>query len=139
MRRKALAKLLPLQKSDFKAIYEVMGDCYYTSLDPPLHAPPTPIRILGVITDMGLTFEELKSTVDGLQEMNLCWVSRLLSGNNYPEIVRCTPAIMKLPSKTGKRIQYTSGNNDSIVGEVKELKFVKDVVKKTAEAVLRNG
>ncbi len=72
-RRKALAKLLPLQKSDFKGIYEVMGDRAVTIrlLDPPpLHEflPHADSDIRALATDMGLTFEELKSTIDGLQE-----------------------------------------------------------------------
>jgi pyruvate,orthophosphate dikinase len=143
-RRKALAKLLPLQKSDFKAIYEVMGDRAVTIrlLDPPLHEflPHTDSDIRALATDMGLTFEELKSTVDGLQEMNPMLGHRgLRLAITYPEIAEMqTRAIME----AAVEVRQEKGFNIlpeimiPLVGEVKELKFVKDVVVKTAEAVL---
>ena len=143
-RRKALAKLLPLQKSDFKGIYEVMGDRAVTIrlLDPPLHEflPHADSDIRALATDMGLTFEELKSTIDGLQEMNPMLGHRgLRLAITYPEIAEMqTRAIME----AAVEVRQEKGFNIlpeimiPLVGEVKELKYVKDVVVKTAEAVL---
>ncbi len=73
-RRKALEKLLPMQRSDFEGLFEVMGDFPVTIrlLDPPLHEflPHKDEEIKELAENMGITFEELKSTVESLKEFN---------------------------------------------------------------------
>ena len=73
-RRKALAKLLPMQRSDFEGIYMAMEERPVTIrfLDPPLHEflPHKDEEIAALAKEMGVTFEQLKATVVGLHEFN---------------------------------------------------------------------
>ena len=73
-RRKALAKLLPMQRNDFIGIYKAMKGKAVTVryLDPPLHEflPHTDEEIMQLAKEMNITFEKLKSTVEGLHEFN---------------------------------------------------------------------
>ena len=143
-RRKALAKLLPMQKGDFKAIYEVMGDRPVTIrlLDPPLHEflPHTDADIRALATDMGLTFEELKATIVELQELNPMLGHRgCRLAVTYPEIAEMqTRAIIEAAVEVREEKGYNILPEIMIplVGDVKELRYVKDVVVKTAEAVM---
>ena len=143
-RRKALEKLLPMQKGDFKAIYEVMGDRPVTIrlLDPPLHEflPHTDAEIRALATDMGLTFEELKATIVDLQELNPMLGHRgCRLAVTYPEIAEMqTRAIIEAAVEVREEKGYNILPEIMIplVGDVKELRYVKDVVVRTAEAVM---
>ncbi|NLJ40707.1 MAG: pyruvate, phosphate dikinase [Clostridiales bacterium] len=144
-RRKALSKLLPLQKADFKGIYEVMEDRAVTIrlLDPPLHEflPHGDADIRALATDMGLTFDELKGTIEGLQEANPMLGHRgLRLAVTYPEIAEMqTRAIMEAAVEVivEKGFNILPEIMIPLVGEVKELRYVKDVVVKTAEEVMK--
>jgi len=144
-RRKALAKLLPMQKADFKAIYEVMEGRPVTIrlLDPPLHEflPHEDEDIRALAVDMGLEYEELKATVESLKEFNPMLGHRgCRLAVTYPEIAEMqTRAIMEAAVEIRKEKGYDILPEIMIplVGDVKELKYVKDVVVKTAEAVLQ--
>ena len=100
-RRKALAELLPMQRSDFEGIYKVMGEFPVTIrlLDPPLHEflPSEDDDIEALAKTMGITFEELKETVESLHEFNPMMGHRgCRLGVTYPEIVEMqTRAIME--------------------------------------------
>ena len=90
-RKKALAKLLPMQKKDFKGIYKAMQGKPVTIrfLDPPLHEflPHEDAEIKALAKDMGLTFERLKQTVADLHEFNPMMGHRgLRLAVTYPEI-----------------------------------------------------
>ena len=144
-RRKALEKLLPMQKGDFKGIYEAMGDRAVTIrlLDPPLHEflPHADSDIRALATDMGLTFEELKATIVDLQELNPMLGHRgCRLAVTYPEIAEMqTRAIIEAAVEVREEKGYDILPEIMIplVGEVKELRYVKDIVVKTAEAVMK--
>jgi pyruvate,orthophosphate dikinase len=144
-RRKALAKLLPMQKGDFKGIYEVMEDRPVTIrlLDPPLHEflPHDDEDIRELAGDMGISFEELKATVVKLQEFNPMLGHRgCRLAVTYPEIAEMqTRAIIEAAIEVmqEKGIDILPEIMIPLVGEAKELKYVKDVVVETAEAVMK--
>mgnify|MGYP000926781757 CR=1 FL=1 len=144
-RRKALAKLLPMQKGDFKGIYEVMEDRPVTIrlLDPPLHEflPHDDEDIRELAGDMGISFEELKATVVKLQEFNPMLGHRgCRLAVTYPEIAEMqTRAIIEAAIEVmqEKGIDILPEIMIPLVGEAKELKYIKDVVVETAEAVMK--
>src|SRR5690554_4658022 len=90
-REKALALLLPYQKGDFKAIFEAMSGLPVTIrlLDPPLHEflPHEDSAIKELAAEMGISFDELKQTIEGLSEINPMLGHRgCRLGVTYPEI-----------------------------------------------------
>ncbi len=143
-RKKALAKLLPMQRSDFEGLYEAMQGNPVTIrfLDPPLHefVPHKDEEIKELAAEMGLTFEDLKNTVEGLHEFNPMLGHRgCRLAVTYPEIAEMqTRAVMEAAINVKKRKGYDIEPEIMIplVCEVKELKYVKEVVVNTAEAVL---
>jgi len=143
-RRKALEKLLPVQKSDFKGIYQAMGERPVTIrlLDPPLHEflPHDDAAVDALAKEMGMTFADLKAVVDSLHEFNPMLGHRgCRLAVTYPEIAEMqTRAIMEAAIEVVKEsgIKILPEIMIPLVGEVKELKYVKDVVVKTAEAVI---
>lgn len=145
-RRKALDKLLPIQKSDFIGIYEAMEEKPVTIrlLDPPLHefVPHEDDEIRDLAKTMGLTFEELKATVEGLHETNPMMGHRgCRLAVSYPEIAEMQArAIIEAAIDVKKRKGFNIVPEIMIplVGEIKELKFVKDIIVKTADAVIAN-
>ncbi len=143
-REKALAKLLPMQRGDFEKIYKVMGDRPVTVrlLDPPLHEflPKEDEDIADLAKTMGLSFEDLKNTVMKLQEVNPMMGHRgCRLAVTYPEI-----AAMQARAIIEAAIKVNSETDFNIVpeimipltGEIKELKYVKDVVVATADKVI---
>ena len=144
-RRKALAKLLPMQKADFKGLYKTMEGKPVTIrlLDPPLHEflPHEDDEIAELAQDMGISFDELKATVESLKEFNPMLGHRgCRLAVTYPEIAEMqTRAIMEAAIE----VKQETGNTIvaeimvPLVGEVKELKYVKDVIVKTAEDVIK--
>jgi len=142
-REAALAELLEFQKADFKAMYEVLEGKPMTVryLDPPLHefVPTDEADIAALAADMNLTVEEVKATCDSLHEFNPMMGHRgCRLAVTYPEIAKMqTRAIMEaaIEVKTEKGYDIVPEIMIPLVGEKKELKYVKDVVVEVAEAV----
>ena len=143
-RRKALSKLLPMQKGDFKAMYEALEGRPATIrfLDPPLHefVPHSDEEIRELAGQMSLDFEELKATVEGLHEFNPMLGHRgCRLAVTYPEIAEMqTRAVIEaaIEVKNEKGYDIVPEIMIPLVGEIKELKFVKDIVDSTAKAVM---
>ncbi|MDO4454853.1 MAG: pyruvate, phosphate dikinase [Eubacteriales bacterium] len=142
-REAALNELIPFQKADFKAMYEVLEGKPMTVryLDPPLHefVPTDPEDIKALADDMGLTVEDVKKRCDELHEFNPMMGHRgCRLAVTYPEIARMqTRAVMEAAIEVSREKGYRIVPEIMIplVGEVKELKYVKDVVVETAEQV----
>ena len=142
-REKALADLIPYQKGDFKAIYEVMEGRPVTIrfLDPPLHefVPTEEKEIEDLAKDMGITVAEVKATCDELHEFNPMMGHRgCRLSVTYPEIARMqTRAVIEaaIEVKEEKGYDIVPEIMVPLVGDKKELKFVKDVIVDTAEKV----
>ncbi|WP_230397835.1 pyruvate, phosphate dikinase [Novisyntrophococcus fermenticellae] len=142
-REAALADLIPFQKGDFKALYEVMEGKPVTIrfLDPPLHEfiPTQESDIAALAKDMNLTVEEVKATCDSLHEFNPMMGHRgCRLAVTYPEIAKMqTRAVMEaaIEVKSEKGFAIIPEIMIPLVGEKKELQFVKNVVVETAEAV----
>ncbi|MBD5544975.1 MAG: pyruvate, phosphate dikinase [Lachnospiraceae bacterium] len=142
-REKALNDLIPYQKKDFKALYEVMEGRPVTIrfLDPPLHefVPSNQDDIDDLAVEMMMTSEEVQEICDSLHEFNPMMGHRgCRLAVTYPEIARMqTRAVMEaaIEVKAEKGFDIVPEIMIPLVGEKKELKFVKDVVVETAEAV----
>ena len=143
-RRRALGKLLPMQKGDFKAMYEALEGRPATIrfLDPPLHefVPHSDEEIRELAGQMSLDFDELKATVEGLHEFNPMLGHRgCRLAVTYPEIAEMqTRAVIEaaIEVKNEKGYDIVPEIIIPLVGEVKEFKFVKDIVDSTAKAVM---
>ena len=143
-REAALAKVEPFQQGDFEAMYRIMGERPMTIryLDPPLHEflPTKDEDIKELAADMGMTFDDLKNVVASLHEFNPMMGHRgCRLAVTYPEIAAMqTRAVIKaalnVSAETGCMI--TPHIMIPLVGEVKELKFVKDVVVKVADELI---
>ena len=144
-REAALAKVEPFQQGDFEAMYRIMGERPMTIryLDPPLHEflPTKDEDIKELAADMGMTFDDLKNVVASLHEFNPMMGHRgCRLAVTYPEIAAMqTRAVIKaalnVSAETGHVI--TPHIMIPLVGEVKELKFVKDVVVKVADELIK--
>jgi pyruvate,orthophosphate dikinase len=142
-RETALNELIPFQKADFKGLYEVMEGRPVTIrfLDPPLHefVPTEEEDIAALAKDMGLSVEEVKATCDSLHEFNPMMGHRgCRLAVTYPEIARMqTRAVMEaaIEVKQEKGFDIVPEIMIPLVGEKRELKFVKDIVVETAEKV----
>jgi len=142
-REAALNELIPYQKGDFKAIYEVMEGNPVTIrfLDPPLHefVPTEEADIKALADDMGLTVEAVKATCNSLHEFNPMMGHRgCRLAVTYPEIAKMqTRAVMEaaIEVEQEKGFKIVPEIMIPLVGEKRELKFVKDVVVETAELV----
>ena len=143
-RRKALDKLLPMQRGDFEGIYKAMEGRPVTIrfLDPPLHEflPTADEDIRDLAKDMGLTFESLKATVESLHEFNPMMGHRgCRLAVSYPEIAEMQTravieAALNVRRETGMDI--VPEIMIPLVGEIKELAFVKKTVVETAAKVM---
>ena len=148
-RKAALAKLLPMQQSDFEGLYEAMEGKEVTIrfLDPPLHEfVPTEEKDIELLAKaQGKTVEQIKNIISSLEEFNPMMGHRgCRLAVTYPEIAEMqTRAVMQAAINTTKKHpdwHVVAEIMIPLVGEVKELKYVKDVVVKTAETVLaENG
>lgn len=142
-REKALEELIPFQKGDFKALYEVMEGKPVTIrfLDPPLHefVPTEEKDIEALAKDMNLSVEEVKSTCSELHEFNPMMGHRgCRLSVTYPEIARMqTRAVIEAAIEVSKEkgFEIVPEIMVPLVGDKKELKFVKDVIVETAEKV----
>lgn len=145
-RERALAKILPMQREDFKGLYKAMAGRPVTIrfLDPPLHefVPHKDEEIADLAKTMGLKFDDLKNTVDGLHEFNPMMGHRgCRLAVTYPEIAAMqTRAVIEAALAVRKDgIEVVPEIMIPLVGEIKELKYVKDVVVATAEEVLKEN
>lgn len=142
-REKALEELIPFQKGDFKALYEVMEGKPVTIrfLDPPLHefVPTDEKDIEALAKDMNLSVEEVKSTCSELHEFNPMMGHRgCRLSVTYPEIARMqTRAVIEAAIEVSKEkgFEIVPEIMVPLVGDKRELKFVKDVIVETAEKV----
>ena len=144
-REKALAKLLPMQQGDFEGIYEAMEGCPVTIrfLDPPLHefVPTEEHDIELLAKDMGKSVADIKAIIASLHEFNPMMGHRgCRLAVTFPEIaVMQTRAVIRAAINVQKKHPDWNMVPEimiPLVGEVKELKYVKDVVVKTADEEL---
>ena len=143
-RKRALNKLLPMQRSDFKGIYKAMGGRPVTIrfLDPPLHEflPTEEADIRALAKEMNLKYEDLLHTVESLHEFNPMLGHRgCRLAVSYPEIAEMQTravieAAIEVRQETG--IEVVPEIMITLVGEVKELEYVKNTVDETAKQVM---
>ena len=147
-RKKALAKILPYQQQDFEDMYTVLEGRPMTIrfLDPPLHEflPNTKEEIEELAGEMNMTYDELKAVVDSLHEFNPMMGHRgCRLAVSYPEIAEMqTTAVINAAINVNKAhpaFHVTPEIMIPLVGEVKELKYVKDVVTKTADKLIADA
>lgn len=142
-REKYLNLLIPYQKSDFKAMYKALAGKPMTVryIDPPLHefAPKTEKEMKDLAEAMGMTLEHIKEVCDELHEFNPMMGHRgCRLVVTYPEIAKMqTRALMEAAIEVKEEDGYDIVPEIMIplVGEKKELKFVKDIVIEVAEQV----
>jgi len=142
-RRKALDKLLPMQRSDFEGLFTEMKGYPVTIrlLDPPLHEflPSEDEDIKALALDMGLEFAELKGIVADLHELNPMMGHRgCRLSVSYPEIAEMqTRAIIEAAlDVNSKGMSVIPEIMIPLVGDVKELKYVKDIIVRTADDII---
>ena len=143
-RKNALAKILPMQREDFEGLFREMKGLPVTIrlLDPPLHEflPHTDEEIEALAKDMNMTFEELKNVVNGLHEFNPMMGHRGCRLDvTYPEIGEMqTRAIIEAAINVqNEGIKVKPEIMIPLVGEIKELQYVKNIVTKTASDVIK--
>ena len=141
-RRVALAKLLPMQRGDFEGLFKVMNGypVIVRLLDPPLHefAPNTEKDQRDMAEAMGIPFEKVVAKVEALHEVNPMLGHRgCRLGNTYPEITEMQAraiieAAMNVKAAgTPVKVEIMV----PLVGNHKELRYQKNIIDKTAEAV----
>ncbi|PIH05261.1 pyruvate, phosphate dikinase [Clostridium combesii] len=143
-RRKALGKLLPMQREDFIGIYEAMAEKPVTVrlLDPPLHEflPKDDEDIKELSKEMEVSFEELKNTVLSLHEFNPMMGHRGCRLTvSYPEMAEMqTTAIIEAAIEVtrNKGIKIKPEIMIPLIGEIKEMAYVKSIVVETANKIL---
>ncbi len=142
-RRKALARLLPMQQGDFEGIFEVMGDLPVTIrlLDPPLHEflPHKDEEITAAAKNMGVPVEQVKKKLESLREFNPMLGHRgCRLGITYPEIYEMqVEAIFRAAvnmQKKGKKVEPEV--MIPLVGTVKELSILRDLSVRAAERIM---
>ncbi|MBV4419363.1 pyruvate, phosphate dikinase [Clostridium tyrobutyricum] len=146
-RKEALNNILPMQRSDFTRIYEAMDGRPVTIrfLDPPLHEflPTDEKDIEDLAKEMNTSVEELKNTIDSLHEFNPMMGHRGCRLTvSYPEIAEMqTTAVIQAAIDVKKRKKHDIVPEIMIplVGELKELKYVKDIVVKTANSIIEKS
>ena len=142
-REKALNKILPMQKGDFEGLFRTMKGYPVTIrlLDPPLHEflPHEDNEIADLAKDMGMSYDELKEIVVSLHEFNPMMGHRGCRLDvTYPEIaVMQTKAIIEAAINVqNEGIQVKPEIMIPLIGDSKELKFVKHIVTETADKVI---
>ena len=141
-RRAALAKLLPMQRGDFEALFEVMNGYPVTGrlLDPPLHefVPQDEKGQREMAAEMNVSYEKIKARVDSLHEVNPMLGHRgCRLGNTYPEITEMQArAIIEAAMNVEKRgIPVKVEIMVPLVGNHKELRYQKDIIEHVAAEV----
>ena len=144
-RRVALDKLLPMQQGDFEAIYEAMQGLPVTIrfLDPPLHefVPHTEEEIKELSEDMHISVEEIHNVIDSLHEFNPMMGHRgCRLAVSYPEIAEMqTTAVIRAAINVSRKHpdwDIVPEIMIPLVGEVKELAYVKSIVTKVADEII---
>ena len=145
-RERALAKILPMQRQDFIELYEAMHGLPVTIryLDPPLHEflPTQEHEIRDLAKEMKVSYEELNHTVNELHELNPMLGHRgVRLSVTYPEIaVMQTRAVIEAAIEVNKRgLKVEPEIMIPLVGEVKELQYVKDYVVRTADEIIKKS
>ena len=147
-RERALNKLLPMQQGDFEALYEALEGCPVTIrfLDPPLHEflPTEEADIEALAKEMNMTVDAIKAIITSLHEFNPMMGHRgCRLAVTYPEI-----AVMQTKAVIQAAIAVQKKHADwkvvpeimiPLVGEVKELAYVKSVVTKTADECIEKA
>ena len=143
-REKALAKLLPMQREDFKGLYKAMKGYAVTIryLDPPLHEflPTQKDDIEALAKEMKMSFKDLQQVIDSLHETNPMLGHRgVRLSVTYPEIARMqTQAVIEAAIEVTKEgLTVVPEIMIPLVGEVRELKTIKKVVVETADAIIK--
>ena len=147
-REAALDKILPYQQNDFEKLYEALEGCPVTIryLDPPLHefVPTEEADIKKLADAQGKSVEQIKNLIDSLHEFNPMMGHRgCRLAVTYPEIAKMqTRAVIRAAINTKKNHPDWDVKPEimiPLVCEVKELKFVKDIVVKTADEEIKNA
>ena len=145
-RKAALDKILPYQRKDFEGLYEAMApfSVVIRYLDPPLHEflPKTEAEIKELANDLGRSVEELHRIIDSLKEFNPMMGHRgCRLAITYPEIAEMqTRAVIEAAINVGKKgIKVKPEIMIPLVGEVKELEYVKNIVVKVADEVIKEN
>ena len=141
-RRVALAKLLPMQRGDFEALFEVMNGYPVTVrlLDPPLHefGPQDEKGQREMAAEMNVSYDKIKARVDALHEVNpMLGYRGCRLGNTYPEITEMQArAIIEAAMNVEKRgIPVKVEIMVPLVGNHKELRYQRDIIEHVAEEV----
>jgi len=145
-REEALEKILPYQREDFEELFRTM-DGYGVNirfLDPPLHEflPHTDAEIKTLAESMNISFESLKARVESLKEFNPMMGHRgCRLAVTYPEIARMqTRAVIEAAINVNKEgMNVEPEIMIPLVGDIKELKYVKQVVVDTADEIIKNA
>ena len=144
-RKAALKKLLPMQREDFEGLFEALEGRPVTIrfLDPPLHEflPTDEDDIVALAKEMNIEVSKLKETIASLHEFNPMMGHRgCRLAVSYPEIAAMqTQAVIEAAINVSKRHpdwKIVPEIMIPLVGEIKELKFVKNIVVETAENVM---
>ena len=145
-REEALEKILPYQRDDFEGLFRTMEGYGVTIrfLDPPLHEflPHTDEEIKPLADSLGMTFESLKERVESLKEFNPMMGHRgCRLAVSYPEIAKMqTRAVIEAALKVKKDgIEVVPEIMIPLVGDLKELKYVKALVVETADAIIKES
>ncbi len=142
-REQALSEVMPYQKEDFKGLFKAMDGCEVTIrfLDPPLHEflPHKDDEIKELANSLGMTFENLKNRVDSLKEFNPMMGHRgCRLAITYPEIARMqTRAVIEAAIEVAEEgVTAKPEIMIPLVGDTKELEFVKSQVDSEAKKVM---
>ena len=145
-RRAALAKILPIQREDFTGIFKVMKGMPVTIrlLDPPLHEflPQDEAEIAELAKELAISANELKTIIHGLHELNPMMGHRgCRLAVTYPEIAEMqTRAIIEAALEVNRDgLGVIPEIMVPLTCDVKEFKFVKDIIVRTAEQVIREA
>ena len=143
-RELALNNILPYQKTDFEGLFEAMNGYEVTIrlLDPPLHEflPKTENEILELATSLNISVEKLKDRIDSLKEFNPMMGHRGCRLDvTYPEIaVMQTRAIIEAAINVSKKgVNVTPEIMIPLIGDVNELKYVKNIITTTADNIIK--
>ena len=145
-REEALEKILPYQRTDFEGLFRAMEGYGVTIryLDPPLHEflPHTDEEIKPLAESLGMTFEDLKNRVESLKEFNPMMGHRgCRLAVSYPEIARMqTRAVIEAAINVNKEgLNVTPEIMIPLIGDIKELKYVKNTVVETADNIIKEA
>ncbi|MDD3242031.1 MAG: pyruvate, phosphate dikinase, partial [Bacilli bacterium] len=145
-REAALEKILPYQRDDFEGLFRAMDGYGVTIrfLDPPLHEflPHTDIEITELANSLEISFESLKSRVESLKEFNPMMGHRgCRLSVTYPEIAKMqTRAVIEAAINVAKEgINVQPEIMIPLICDIKELKFIKNIVVTTADELIKNA